>query len=116
VEESALSTSSESARAISTSATAMYLPSGLNLIPLVACFGPEMYTKDFDANDHMVILQAQLNVRDGVDVSFETSAWQHAPDLKVCCDKDVQTIWTPLHSLSSSKALINLACPIRLNN
>ena len=59
MKKSAFSTSSGFARAISTSATAMYLPSGLNLIPLVACFGPEMYTKDFDAKDHIVILQAQ---------------------------------------------------------
>ena len=48
----------------------MYLLSGLNLIPLVACFGPEMYTKDFDANDHIVILQAQTNDQRGSSCCF----------------------------------------------
>ena len=40
----------------STSTTAIYLPSGLNFKPLLACLGPEMYTNDFDVSDHIVIL------------------------------------------------------------
>lgn len=36
------------------------------------------------------------------------------PDLKIRCDKDVQAIWAPAHSLSSRKALINLTGPVWL--
>ena len=57
---------SKCGKPISTSATAMYLPSGLNRIPFPEYFGPEMYRKVLSASDHMVILQINIVTQSGL--------------------------------------------------